>query len=402
MTALLCTVAIALILLTAWRHWAVVRFFRRTKTAPPAPTDPPRLVSILQPILSGDPTLPLTLAHNVAARSSYAREFIWLVDEDDPAGQRICNDLIAAHPAVAIRLLCQPAPPQGVNPKTFKLIAGLAAAHGDIICVLDDDTMLPDHGLEQCLPYLDQPGAGLAFGLPYQVNFDNAWSGLIALFVNANSLPTYVPYASLHEPVTINGMFYALRRSGLDQMGGFTGLEGILADDFAVAQRVRTHGLHLVQTPLRHAISTQVPSPRRYLSLMQRWFIFPRESLLRHLPWREQALVYALALDPHPPATSARCSARSSGRHPSSPPSWPSTSPAPTSPSSTSTAPTSTMPPPTAGASSFPRCKSFSPSSSSPPFSSPNASSGAAISCRSNAVAPSASSSAVQDPDAPA
>jgi ceramide glucosyltransferase len=31
---------------------------------------------------------------------------------------------------------------------------------------------------------------------------------------------------------------------------------------------------------------------------MQRWFIFPRESLLRHLPWREQALVYALALAP--------------------------------------------------------------------------------------------------------
>ncbi len=167
-----------------------------------------------------------------------------------------------------------------------------------MVCVLDDDTMLPDGGLEQCLPYLNQPGAGLAFGLPYQVNFSNAWSSLIALFVNANSLPTYVPYASLHEPVTINGMFYALRRSVLDEMGGFKGLEPVLADDFAVAQRVRSHGLHLVQTPLRHAISTQVPSLRRYLSLMQRWFIFPRESLLRHLPWREQALVYALALAP--------------------------------------------------------------------------------------------------------
>ena len=164
--------------------------------------------------------------------------------------------------------------------------------------MVDDDTMLPDHGLEQCLPYLDQHGAGLAFGLPYQVNFNNAWSGLIALFVNANSLPTYVPYASLHEPVTINGMFYALRRSGLDQMGGFSGLEPILADDFAVAQRVRTHGLHLVQTPLRHAISTQVPSLRRYLSLMQRWFIFPARVAPPPPPVAKQALVYALALAP--------------------------------------------------------------------------------------------------------
>jgi ceramide glucosyltransferase len=84
----------------------------------------------------------------------------------------------------------------------------------------------------------------------------------------------------------------------LDAIGGFGGLEPILADDFAVAQRVRSHGLRLVQTPLRHAISTRVPSLRRYLGLMQRWFIFPRESLLRHLPPGEQALIFALALIP--------------------------------------------------------------------------------------------------------
>jgi ceramide glucosyltransferase len=98
--------------------------------------------------------------------------------------------------------------------------------------------------------------------------------------------------------VTINGMFYALHRRTLEQIGGFSGLEPILADDFAIAQRVRGHGLRLVQTPLRHPISTQVQSPRHYLRLMQRWFVFPRESLLRHLPWREQALVVALALAP--------------------------------------------------------------------------------------------------------
>ena len=88
MTTLLCAFTIALILFTAWRHWMVVRFFRRAKNQHrPPPGQPPRLVSILQPILSGDPTLPQTLAHNLAARSTYAREFIWLVDEDDAAGQ---------------------------------------------------------------------------------------------------------------------------------------------------------------------------------------------------------------------------------------------------------------------------------------------------------------------------
>lgn len=295
MTYLLTLLASASLIFAAWRYWAVVRFMRQPA---PALAEPPHLVSILQPILSGDPSLPQTLRHNLAAHSRYPRQFLWLLDANDAEGQRICCDLAATHPDADVQTLCLPPPPQGVNPKTFKLVHGLAAARGDMICVLDDDTMLPDDGLEQCLPYLDQPGAGLAFGLPYQVNFGNPWSGLVALFVNSSSLLTYLPFVSLHEPVTINGMFYALRRSTLDQIGGFAGLEPILADDFAIAQRVRSHGLRLMQTPLRHAISTHVPTAQRYLRLMQRWFIFPRESLLRCLPAHEQALVYALALAP--------------------------------------------------------------------------------------------------------
>jgi ceramide glucosyltransferase len=294
-TVVLCAATLGLMLFAGWRHWMVMRFLRRPE---PKGGEPPALVSILQPILSGDPSLPRTLGHNLGIPCTYAREFLWLVDEDDAEGLRICCELVAQHPGVYVRLLPQGRAPQGVNPKTFKLVAGLEAAHGDVVCVLDDDTMLPPGGLEQCLPYLHEPNAGLVFGLPYQVNFSNAWSGLVALFVNANSLPTYVPYALLHEPLTINGMFYALRRDVLDSIGGFSGLEPVLADDFAVAQRVRGHGLRLVQTPLRHAISTTVESPRRYLRLMQRWLVFPRESLLRHLPLREQALVYTLVLLP--------------------------------------------------------------------------------------------------------
>ena len=197
-----------------------------------------------------------------------------------------------------MQVLLLPRAPQGQNPKTFKLVRGLEHATGNVICVLDDDTMLPPGGLELCLPYLDEQAAGLVFGLPYQVNFGNLWSSLVAAFVNSSSLLTYIPYTTLHEPVTINGMFYALRRETLAAIGGFAGLEPILADDFAIAQRVRTHGYRLVQTPLCHAISTHVAGPRRYLSLIQRWFIFPRESIMRHLPRHEQALVYGLALFP--------------------------------------------------------------------------------------------------------
>jgi ceramide glucosyltransferase len=292
---LTCLLALALAE-RAWRHLAVARFFARRRPAPPA--GPLPLVSIIQPILSGDPALAEGLAANLDAPSVYPRELLWLVDTDDVAAQAICAGLIAGRPAADARVILLGPPGADENPKLIKLIAGAREARGEIICVLDDDTRLPPHGLEELLPALDEPGVGLAFGLPYYVSFANLWSALVACFVNSSSLLTYLPYAALREPFTINGMCYAMRREVLGRLGGFAGLEHMVADDFAVAQRVRAGGYRLAQTGLRHAIATTVGGPHTYARLIQRWLIFPRESLMRHLPPGELALFYAVTLAP--------------------------------------------------------------------------------------------------------
>ena len=177
-----------------------------------------------------------------------------------------------------------------------KLIAGSKIARGAILCVLDDDTMLPTEGWETCLPLLETPDVGLAFGLPYYVHFGNFWSALVACFVNSHSLLTYIPYTFLIDPFTINGMFYVMRRDVFDRVGGFTGLETALMDDFAVAQRFRQAGYKLAQSPVRHGISTHVEDGHRYTCLLQRWFIFPRETVMKALPPRELAIAYGLGL----------------------------------------------------------------------------------------------------------
>jgi ceramide glucosyltransferase len=279
----------------AWRHLLVVRFFRRPV---PQAAREPELVSILQPILSGDPTMPVCLERSLQLRCRYPLEYVWLVDLDDPAAQRICMDLCGKYPERDVNVVVMPPPSERQNPKMVKLVEGARLANGDVLCVLDDDTQLPDGGLEQCIPYLDRPGVGLAFGLPYYLNFTNLWSSLVSYFVDSHSLLTYIPYTRLSDPFTINGMFYAVRRDVLERVGGFNGLERLLADDFAVAQRFRRNGYRLAQTPLLHGISTHVTGPRHYLSLIQRWFIFPRESLMRHLQPREQAVLYGFGLAP--------------------------------------------------------------------------------------------------------
>jgi ceramide glucosyltransferase len=289
------TLALLLLGERIWKHGLVIRFFERRI---PITTTSIQQVSIIQPILSGDPTLVGCLEKNLQLLSNYQLEYIWLVDSNDHEGQRICLELMQRYPRRNVQLILLPPTDARTNPKTAKLIAGARVAQGEVLCVLDDDTMLPDYGLEECLPYLDQAGAGLAFGLPYYVNFSNFWSSLVAYFVNSNSLLTYIPYSMLTEPFTINGMFYAMKRETLDAVGGFSGIEQTLADDFAVAQRFKRHGFRLMQTPLRHAISTHVKGPSPYLNLIQRWFIFPRESLMRHLSLREKGILYLVAFLP--------------------------------------------------------------------------------------------------------
>ncbi|MBV9711384.1 MAG: glycosyltransferase, partial [Ktedonobacteraceae bacterium] len=225
-------------------------------------------------------------------------EYIWVLDRDDHEGQRICQELSARYPCQNIHLVTVPPPPANESPKAFKLIEGRKRAQGDVLCVLDDDTMLPEQGLDLVLPFLDQTGVGLAFGLPYYVNFSNIWSAMVAAFVNSHSLLSYIPYTALTEPFTINGMFYVLRSEVLDAIGGFEAIKYMLADDFAIAHLCRTHGYRLAQTPLCHAISTQVRDGRHYRSLLQRWFVVPRESILYHISRRERFIFYAMAVLP--------------------------------------------------------------------------------------------------------
>jgi ceramide glucosyltransferase len=292
----LLTILILVIMLERMaRHLIVVRFLKRPL---PVQKRPIQLVSILQPILSGDPTLAEGLEKNLLLISPYPLEFLWLLDEDDDEGRRICAHLETKHPGKIIHLITLPPPENHQNPKMIKLIAGQSLAKGDVLCVLDDDTRLEDGGLEACLPFLDEPGVGLAFGLPYYVSFGNFWSSLVAYFVNSQSLLNYIPYAFITHPVTINGMFYCLRREVFNNIGGFVGLENVLADDFAIAQRTRKAGYLLAQTPVRHGISTWVNSSTKYFNLIQRWFIFPRESMMRHLRGSEQASFYLMAILP--------------------------------------------------------------------------------------------------------
>ena len=97
-----------------WKYWMVARFFRR---AIPDAMHDPALVSILQPVLSGDPTMSACLERGLMLKSRYALELIWLADADDAEGQRICRELMARHPERNAQLVVLPLREKGRIPR---------------------------------------------------------------------------------------------------------------------------------------------------------------------------------------------------------------------------------------------------------------------------------------------
>ncbi|MBX7219002.1 MAG: glycosyltransferase [Blastocatellia bacterium] len=298
MTVVFLVVTLGLVVERCWKLFLVRRFFQNKSVQAGLVLPADRSVSILQPILSGDPALWSCLESNLTARTTFEREFLWLVDDDDEPGLAGCRRLMEAYPQAGIRLVVLPPPPDGVNPKTCKLIEGLKRAQHTYLAVLDDDTVLPDHAFEDSVPRLEENGVGLVFGLPFYRSFDNLWSALVSAFVNSNSLLTYIPYTFISEPLTINGMFYVLRRDRLNRIGGFSGLEAQLCDDYAVARHIQHQGLRLVQTQVRHGIRTTVTSFRQYLNLITRWLLFPQASIMKSASWNTQAIFYGVAFLP--------------------------------------------------------------------------------------------------------
>lgn len=246
-------------------------------------------VAVAQAILSGDPRLEEVLEANVLELP--AAQFLWLIDEDDAEGQRVCRALAARHAARRIEILVLPPPGEGHNPKLHKLELARGAIREPVLLVLDDDTRMPAATLAALVRSLEL--AEVATSLPGYLD-DGCWpSRLLAQFVDNNAALTYLPLLPVLPPLTLNGMAYALRREFLDRIGGFAPLLGYLTDDLAVAERTLAAGGRIAQSASPHWVETTVRDGRHYVQLMHRWFLFAL-LLLRKQPPRMRALIALL------------------------------------------------------------------------------------------------------------
>lgn len=246
-------------------------------------------VTLLQPILSGDPNLAAMLEANVCQLQQAG--FIWLIDDDDRVAQEVVSCIKCRYPDRDIRVKTFPVAPEGVNPKVFKLEQAWREVQSDVVLVLDDDAQLSADALAQLLSEVKD--GVLVTALPYYANEKSFFSVLLAQFVNDNSAQTYLPLLPYMPPLTINGMCYALTKNTLVEVTGFIPIQRHLTDDLALASLLEQHQVTLIQSTALVKVRTAVPSSKKYIQQMHRWFLFAT-LLLKEKSLKINVLIFIL------------------------------------------------------------------------------------------------------------
>lgn len=227
-------------------------------------------VTVMQPILSGDPALESVLAANL--NTLPGARFLWLIDTGDDEAERVTQRLREGYPQNRIDTCAFPPPPEGVNPKIFKLEQGRKLVDTWAVLVLDDDAILSAASLNTMLAGLNHNT--LVTALPWYRAAHNAPSRLLAQFVNDNSALTYLPLLPFTKPLTLNGMCYLIPLAVLEKVGGFSSIMRHLTDDLALATLLTEKGINIIQSVATVSVQTSVSDLSHYFRQIHRWFVF--------------------------------------------------------------------------------------------------------------------------------
>ncbi|GEP44352.1 glycosyltransferase [Brevifollis gellanilyticus] len=266
------------------RRWLALSY---AESLPPLPTQPlpPETLTIAQAILSGDPLLQSRLEANLTTFPD--QHFIWLIDESDDEARRIAQSVKHAHLRVE---LCPPCP-DATNPKLWKLEIATRLVKTPYFAVIDDDTTLPTSSAAALVEAAKS--CTVATGLPCYQDSGDVSSGLLAQFVNNNSVFTYLGTSRLLPPFTLNGMGYVMRTEELERIEHFKPILHELTDDLALATLVLKLGgsIHQSQAPLH--VRTGVRDLSHYFQMMHRWYVFTL-LLIKRQSISTQAIIFLL------------------------------------------------------------------------------------------------------------
>jgi ceramide glucosyltransferase len=217
--------------------FAVNWFFART---PAANGDYPPL-TILKPLHGDEPGLLHCLSGFCTQDYPGPVQIVFGVREVADPALDVVRRLQALHPGVDMTVVVDDRV-YGANLKISNLVNMEAHARHPVLVVADSDVSVPPDYLRRLVEALTAPKVGFATCVFVGVPTGNLWSQLAAMAINHHFLPSVAFGLRLRLAKPCFGPTIALRRSVLDEAGGFMRFVDRLADDFEIGRAIRELG----------------------------------------------------------------------------------------------------------------------------------------------------------------
>jgi chlorobactene glucosyltransferase len=197
----------------------------------------------------------------------YPRFEVIVVDDQSTDGTaRILEELGAE--SSRLRIVKGGPLPNGWAGKPHAIHQALEVARGNWICLIDADTVLTHSALRRCHAAAQRLRADLFTMMTEQIAL-TFWERTVLPLV-LTALAFGFPPARVNDPrrrdAIANGQFILIRREVLDALGGYASIKSEIAEDKAIAERVKGHGFRLVLADGRAVART-----RMYASFAALW-----------------------------------------------------------------------------------------------------------------------------------
>jgi ceramide glucosyltransferase len=252
-------------------YWGARSFFAGARKANGSVRDDASLpgVSVLKPLKGLDVDLYENLS--TFCRQDYPKFQIvfGVADPHDPA-VKVVRRLQRYYPSVRIDLVID-GRVYGTNYKISNLHNMYRAAAHEVIVIADSDIRVRSDYLRRIVTQLDDPQVGVVTCLYRAVNTGGLPTLVESLFINTDFAPMVLVARVVEKPSYAFGATMALRRTTLDEIGGFLPLANYLADDYYLGHRVAERGYRLALSDLVVETVLAVGSWRRLLDHQLRW-----------------------------------------------------------------------------------------------------------------------------------
>lgn len=249
-------------------------------------------LSVLKPLHGHDEGLEENL------RSFFAQDYpdfeiLFAVESEEDAAVPVVQRLIAEFPQIPSRLMIAGTSPIP-NAKVYSLRCMLPKSCHDLIVMADSDVRVTPTFLRTVAAEMSGPNVALVT-CPYRAIAGHSfWSRLEAVGLNTEFIAGVLVARMLGGMDFALGPAVATRKTHLEEIGGLVELQGYLAEDFVMGQRMAQNGRRVVLSSyaIEHRIGSQSLGPN--LSHRLRWNRSTRRS--RPAGYAGQLFTYSLPM----------------------------------------------------------------------------------------------------------